>query len=271
MPRDSEWDDAASEQEHGPANPRNSTPRMGDAGLERRSPSLPERRQDNPVQRPATQQLQPYFGPLGDSPRGGPPVPILYGIIAILILVIGLLLGFLLAQGEETDSTAADDSASTSTRPAPSPTASATQATTESSAPSIASEPSSRASSSVPVTYSGNVRITDGGINLAGSRPGQGDAAFATLIYQPSTGQFDTNNSFPAALWIETANPTYEQCTDRISTQALSGDERAAINYEPNLGICVVPFGTDKVVFIRITEQPTGEAAQAFVIMWAPM
>lgn len=106
---------------------------------------------------------------------------------------------------------------------------------------------------------------------LPGRDRGRATLHLPHYIYQPSTGQFDTNNSFPAALWIETANPTYEQCTDRISTQALSGDERAAINYEPNLGICVVPFGTDKVVFIRITEQPTGEAAQAFVIMWAPM
>lgn len=271
MPRDSESDDATYRQ--GADQPPKPAPRPGDEpGLEQRSPALAGRR-DDLVVRP-TGQLQPYYGQPGGPPRGGLPVPVLYGIISVLLLAIGILLGFLLAQRGSAggDSVTADDSTSTSTRPVPSPSSSIAQPTTESSLPTSASgSPATGAVSSVPVTYSGEVRITDGGINLAGSRPGQGDAAFATLIYDSSTGQFDTNNSSPAALWLETTDPTYEQCADRISAQALSGDEREAINYEPNLGICVVPFGeNDKIVFIRIVEQPTGEAAQSFVIMWAP-
>lgn len=198
-------------------------------------------------------------------------MPLLYGIIAILILVVGLLLGYLLA-ARDSSTVAADSSRASSTAPVPPPsTSNPAPVATRSTRPTetATTPPTTTPGDTVPVTFTGAVRVTRNGINLAGTSPGQGDPAFATLIYDSSSQQFSTNNSSPAALWTEPAQPTHDQCVTQLNTQALSFDEWHAINYSPNLGICVVPFGANKVVFIRIPQKPAGVAAQTVVTMWA--
>lgn len=135
--------------------------------------------------------------------------------------------------------------------------------------PPTTSQPSApRTTQPRPALWQGAIRITDNGVNLGGRAPGVGDAAFATIIYKPESNTFSTNHSRPAALWDSTGSPTYEQCVAQLGAQALSPRESKAIPYQDNLGICVKTFSGNNIAFIRITQPPSGQSAQASAMMW---
>ena len=248
-------------------------------GVERRSDGVADNRRTSnaastaPDPEPQTQVVHTRRIPPG-YPDEPPPRrrtgPILLGLfILILLLTVAVLLGMVLAPRPP----AAAPSTVVVT-PSSVPTTSGPALPTETEVPTLSVTPTEQAPPSgtapggvVPgnpnAQWQGQVRVTDDGIDLDPVPPSKGGSR--DLLYYADRNVFDFY--YVMSPCTGTVDPTYEDCLNRTSTQALSYSEARNVRYQEGASYCAWT-SADKLTFVRPMPPASGDGIQVNVTVW---
>lgn len=204
-----------------------------------------------------------------EPPRRRRAGPILVGLfILILLLTIAVLLGMVLAPRPPAaapttvvitpSSTPSSDPALPTETEFPTPSATPTEQVTPSGAPGGAAPDSSKPQ------WQGQVRVTDDGIDLDPVPPSKGGSW--DVAYYADRNVFFFNYVVMSP-WTGTGEPTYEDCLNLTSTQALSSSEAQNVRYQEGASYCTWT-SADKLTFVRPMPPASGDGIQVNATIW---
>lgn len=201
-----------------------------------------------------------------EPPRRNRLLLVVGALVVVLVLVLGILIGVLVAPG--TTTAAGSTEASPTTTPAPRPTTSAPPTTTlpTSAPPQTGSAPTSGAGGPVELTGVSDtqqLRVTPSGQDL--DRVVGDEDRSEELAFSSRDNEFEFARS--AARWPEGAEPTADDCARQIAQQPLSDGERYNLTNNPLASVCTYT-SHGNIAFARSLDVAEGDGVQMAVTVW---